>query len=142
MPAETSVLVTFLLLALLGWAPAARVIGASARSLQHSGFTLRARAEGAGTWRLIWRHLWPNLRRLIAAQFLILLPGFILSEATLSFLGLGVGEPLPSWGGLLRNLEDYSAVAEQPWRVAPLVLMFVTVACLQNLGSENSQRSI
>jgi peptide/nickel transport system permease protein len=134
MPAETSVLVTFLLLALLGWAPAARVIGASARSLRHSGFTLRARAEGAGSWRLIWFQLWPNLQRLIGAQFLILLPGFILSEATLSFLGLGVGEPLPSWGGLLRDLEDYSAVAEQPWRVAPLILMFLTVACLQSLS--------
>jgi peptide/nickel transport system permease protein len=68
------------------------------------------------------------------AQFLILLPGFILSEATLSFLGLGVAEPLPSWGGLLRDLEDYSAVAEQPWRLAPLVLMFLTVLSLQNLA--------
>jgi len=140
MPAETSVLVTFLLLALLGWAPAARVVGASAQSLRQSGFTLRARAEGAGNWRLIWHQLWPNLRPLIATQFLVLLPGFILSEATLSFLGLGVGEPLPSWGGLFRNLEDYSAVAEQPWRVAPLVLMFLTVACLQSLSSEASQR--
>ena len=68
------------------------------------------------------------------AQFLILLPGFILSEATLSFLGLGVAEPLPSWGALLRDLEDYSAVAEQPWRLAPLVLMFLTVLALQNLA--------
>jgi peptide/nickel transport system permease protein len=118
------------------------VIGASAQSLRRSGFTLRARAEGAGSWRLIWCQLWPNLQRLIGSQFLILLPGFILSEATLSFLGLGVGEPLPSWGGLLRNLEDYSAVAEQPWRVAPLVLMFLTVACLQSLASESSRRKI
>ena len=141
-PAQTSVLVTFLLLALLGWAPAARVIGASARSLRHSGFTLRARAEGASTWRLIRYQLWPNLRSLIGAQFLVLLPGFILSEATLSFLGLGVGEPLPSWGGLLRDLEDYSAVAEQPWRVAPLILMFLTVACLQSLAAGNSRRKI
>jgi len=142
MPAEASVVVTFLLLALLGWAPAARVIGAAARSLRHSGFTLRARAEGAGSWRLIRHQLWPNLRPLIVSQFLILLPGFILSEATLSFLGLGVGEPLPSWGGLLRDLEDYSAVAEQPWRVAPLVLMFLTVACLQSLASENARRKV
>jgi peptide/nickel transport system permease protein len=134
MPAETSVLVTFLLLALLGWAPAARTIGASARLLRHSGFTLRARAEGAGSWRLIRYQIWPNLRSFIGAQFLILLPGFILSEATLSFLGLGVGEPLPSWGGLLRDLEDYSAVADQPWRIAPLILMFMTVACLESLS--------
>ena len=133
-PPEQSAWVTFLLLALLGWAPAARVLAASARSLRGSGFAFRARAEGAGTWTLLCRHLLPNLRDMLWAQFLILLPGFILSEATLSFLGLGVAEPLPSWGALLRDLEDYSAVAEQPWRLAPLVLMFLTVLALQNFA--------
>lgn len=136
MAPEQSAWVTFLLLALLGWAPAARVLAASARSLRGSAFSNRARAEGAGTWTLLWRHLLPNLHQLLWAQFLILLPGFILSEATLSFLGLGVAEPLPSWGGLLRDLEDYSAVAEQPWRLAPLLLMFLTVLSLQNLASK------
>jgi len=134
LPPEQSAWVTFLLLALLGWAPSARVVAASARSLRGSGFAFRARAEGAGTWTLLCRHLLPNLRGLLWAQFLILLPGFILSEATLGFLGLGVAEPLPSWGALLRDLEDYSAVAEQPWRLAPLALMFLTVLCLQNLA--------
>lgn len=134
MPPEQSAWVTFLLLALLGWAPVARVLAASARSLRGSAFAFRARTEGAGTWTLLYRHLLPNLRGMLWAQFLILLPGFILSEATLSFLGLGVAEPLPSWGALLRDLEDYSAVAEQPWRLAPLVLMFLTVLSLQNLA--------
>jgi ABC-type dipeptide/oligopeptide/nickel transport system permease subunit len=134
LPPEQSAWVTFLLLALLGWAPAARVLAASARSLRGSPFAFRARAEGAGTWTLLYRHLLPNLRGMLWAQFLILLPGFILSEATLSFLGLGVAEPLPSWGALLRDLEDYGAVAEQPWRLVPLVLMFLTVLSLQNLA--------
>jgi peptide/nickel transport system permease protein len=133
-PPERSAWVTFLLLALLGWAPAARVVAASTRSLRRSEFAFRARAEGAGTWTLLCRHLLPNLRGLLWTQFLILLPGFILSEATLGFLGLGVAEPLPSWGALLRDLEDYSAVVEQPWRLAPLILMFLTVVCLQNLA--------
>lgn len=134
MPPEQSAWVTFLLLALLGWSPAARALAASAHSLRDSAFSFRARAEGAGTWTLLYRHLIPNLRGMLWAQFLILLPGFILSEATLSFLGLGVAEPLPSWGALLRDLEDYGAVAEQPWRLAPLVLMFLTVLSLQNLA--------
>jgi peptide/nickel transport system permease protein len=138
MPSEQTTWVTFLLLALLGWAPAARVLAASTRSLRLSGFVTRARAEGAGPIRVLLRHLAPNLRGLLWAQFLILLPGFILSEATLGFLGLGVGEPLPSWGALLRDLEDYSAVAEQPWRLAPLILMFVTVLGLGILAPKES----
>jgi peptide/nickel transport system permease protein len=138
MPPVQSAWVTFLLLALLGWAPAARVLAVSARSLRRSGFALRARAEGAGTWTLLCRHLLPNLLSLLGAQFLVLLPGFILSEATLGFLGLGLAEPLPSWGTLLRDLEDYSVVAEQPWRLAPLALLFLTVLCMQNLAPKEA----
>jgi ABC-type dipeptide/oligopeptide/nickel transport system permease subunit len=140
MPPEQTAWVTFLLLALLGWAPASRVLAASTRSLRLSAFVTRARAEGAGPIRLLYRQLAPNLCGLLWAQFLILLPGFVLSEATLGFLGLGVAEPLPSWGALLRDLEDYSAVAEQPWRLAPLILMFVTVLSLEILAPKEATK--
>jgi peptide/nickel transport system permease protein len=56
---------------------------------------------------------------------------FVLTEATLSMLGLGVMEPLPSWGNLLRGLEDISAVGNHPWRLAPLILLVVVVICFQ-----------
>ena len=79
-PPGQSAWVTFLLLALLGWAPAARVVAASSRSLRRSGFAFRAQAEGCGTWALLCRQILPNLRGLLWAQFLVLLPGFILSE--------------------------------------------------------------
>lgn len=133
---EDSAQITFLLLALLGWAPAARVFAASARSLRGSAFALRARAEGASTVGLVRRHLLPNVRGLLWSQFLVLLPAFLLSEATLGFLGLGLAEPLPSLGALLRDLQDYGAVVEQPWRLAPLGLMCLTVLCLQQLAPE------
>jgi peptide/nickel transport system permease protein len=134
-PAEQSAWVTFLLLALLGWAPAACVIAESTRALRNSAFISHARAQGAGTASALFQHVLPNLRELVRVQFLILLPGFILAEATLGFLGLGVSEPMPSWGGLLRDLEDYSAVAQQPWRLAPLVLLVLTVLCLERLAA-------
>jgi ABC-type dipeptide/oligopeptide/nickel transport system permease subunit len=136
---EQSAWVTFLLLGLLGWAPASRVFAASARQMRHSAFALRARAEGISPCALLLRHLLPNARGLFWAQFLVLLPGFMIAEATLSFLGLGVSEPLPSMGGLLRDLEDYSAVSEQPWRLAPLGLMFLTVLCLQALTPKETR---
>jgi ABC-type dipeptide/oligopeptide/nickel transport system permease subunit len=134
-PAEQSAWVTFLLLALLGWAPAARVIAESTRALRDSAFVWHARTQGAGTGAVLFRHVLPNIGALVRAQFLILLPGFILAEATLGFLGLGVSEPVPSWGGMLHDLEDYSAIAQQPWRLAPLALLVLTVICLERLAA-------
>jgi len=56
---------------------------------------------------------------------------FVLTEATLSMLGLGVMEPMPSWGNLLRGLEDFSAVGANPWRLAPLAVLILVVVCFQ-----------
>jgi len=80
---------------------------------------------------MIVRHLLPNLRPVLFAQFWISIPVFVLTEATLSMLGLGVIEPLPSWGNLLRGLEDISAVTANPWRLTPLVLLTLVVICFQ-----------
>jgi ABC-type dipeptide/oligopeptide/nickel transport system permease subunit len=125
----TSVVITFALLGCLGWAGAARVICADARTLCRSDFILLARASGSGGLRLLWRHILPNLRPILYAQFWISIPVFILTEANLGILGLGVAEPLPSWGSLLRELESFSAFSAQPWQFAPLILFIVVVSC-------------
>ena len=125
----SSVVITFALLGCLGWAAAARVICAGARRIRHSDFLLLARATGVGGWRLIWRHVLPNLRPVLFAQFWISIPIFILTEANLGILGLGVAEPLPSWGSLLRELESFSTFSPQPWQFAPLILFVVVVSC-------------
>lgn len=124
-----SVLITFALLGLLGWAGAARVVCADTRKLCASDFMLQARASGSSGSRLLLRHLLPNLKPVLFAQFLISIPVFILAEANLSILGLGVAEPLPSWGSLLRELEGFSVLSAKPWQFAPLVLLVATVAC-------------
>jgi ABC-type dipeptide/oligopeptide/nickel transport system permease subunit len=125
----TSVAITFALLGCLGWAAAARVICADARSLAHSDFILLARASGSSGFRLLWRQVVPNLRPIVFAQFWISIPVFILAEANLGVLGLGVTEPLPSWGSLLRELQSYSAITGQPWQFVPLILFVVVVSC-------------
>ncbi|MGP0075549.1 MAG: ABC transporter permease [Bryobacteraceae bacterium] len=129
----TSVMITFLLLGCLGWAAPARIIRAGTRTLVSSDYLVQAAASGVSRWRLFWRHLMPNLRPILLAQFWISVPVFILSEANLGLLGLGVSEPLPSWGTLLRELENYSAVLQNPWTLAPIVLLLVVVSCLQLL---------
>lgn len=126
-----SVIATFVLLGLLGWPSSLRVVWAAAKSLRDSDFLLLARATGCRGWRMIVRHVLPNLRPVMFAQFWISIPLFVLTEATLSMLGLGVMEPLPSWGNLLRGLEDISAVSGNPWRLAPLLLLIVVVVCFQ-----------
>jgi ABC-type dipeptide/oligopeptide/nickel transport system permease subunit len=125
----TSVVITFALLGCLGWASAARVICSNAGALCRSDFVLLARASGNGGFRLLWRHVLPNLKPALYAQFWISIPVFILTEANLGILGLGVAEPLPSWGSLLRELESFSAFSAQPWQFVPLILFIVVVSC-------------
>jgi len=125
----TSVAITFALLGCLGWAAAARVVCADARTLASSDFILLARASGSSGFRLLWKQVVPNLRPIVFAQFWISIPVFILTEANLGVLGLGVAEPLPSWGSLLRELQSYSAITGQPWQFVPLILFVAVVSC-------------
>ncbi|MEZ5402492.1 MAG: ABC transporter permease subunit [Bryobacteraceae bacterium] len=136
---EVSVAITFALLGMLGWAGPARVAGGVSRTLREAPFLIAARAQGCRTWRVLAAHVAPNLRPLAASQFWLLLPAFILSEANLSMLGLGVAEPLPSLGTLLRELENYAAIPEQPAMLAPVAVLGAVLASLQVIiaGREN-----
>ena len=134
-----SVLVTFLLLGLLGWTAAARVLCASAASLRSSDFVRQARAAGINGQRLFWVHVLPNLKPVLFAQFWISIPVFILSEANLGILGLGVAEPMPSWGSLLKELEGLVSVGEEPWKFVPLILLVIVVTSFQILLSRQQE---
>jgi len=126
-----SVMVTFLLLGLLGWAASARILCAGAAALRNSGFLLQARASGLRGTRLFAVHVVPNLKPVLYAQFWISIPVFILSEANLGMLGLGVVEPMPSWGSLLRELEGMLSLGEAPWKLVPLVLLILVVSSFE-----------
>jgi peptide/nickel transport system permease protein len=130
-PPLVSVVIAFLMMGLLGWQASVRVICAAARGVRDSDFLLLARSTGCKPTRIVWRHVAPNLRPLFCAQFFISIPLFILTEANLSILGLGVMEPMPSWGNLMRGFEDFSTLSANPWRLVPLVLLVVVVMCFQ-----------
>lgn len=134
-----SVLVTFLMLGLLGWTSAARVLCASAAILRDSDFVRQARACGVRGARLFWIHVLPNLKPVLYAQFWISIPVFILSEANLGILGLGVSEPMPSWGSLLKELEGLVSIGEAPWKFVPLVLLIVVVTSFQLVLSKQEE---
>jgi peptide/nickel transport system permease protein len=141
LPPVTSVVLTFTLLGLLGWATSARVICAGVRTVRNSGFMANARALGSPSRRLIAVQLLPNMTAVLWAQFLVSIPVFVLAEANLGMLGLGVSEPLPSLGGLMRELENISAVAGQPWRIVPLLVLVACVSGFQMLVSGREVKS-
>jgi peptide/nickel transport system permease protein len=135
----SSILVTFLMLGLLGWTSAARVLCTTAGSLRNSDFVQQARAAGIRGGRLFWVHVLPNLKPVLYAQFWISIPVFILSEANLGILGLGVSEPMPSWGSLLKELEGVVSMGEEPWKFVPLVLLIVVVTSFQLVLSKQEE---
>jgi peptide/nickel transport system permease protein len=126
-----SIVATFALLGLLGWAGPSRVILAAVKRHRASDFVLAARSAGCPPWRIALVQVLPNLRPVAAAQFWVTAPAFLLSEANLGLLGLGVAEPAPSWGNLLREMENLSQVPSHPWLAAPLVALVMVVSCFQ-----------
>jgi peptide/nickel transport system permease protein len=135
-PASHTVIVTFGLLALFGWAPPARVVRNAVLALLRRDFVLEARAIGTRGARLLAVHLTPNLRALAVAQFLTTLPAFVVGEANLGILGLGVAEPVPSLGGLLRELESYHAIVEKPWMLAPVAVLVTLIGAMHALAQD------
>ena len=138
---EISVATTYLLLGVLGWAGPARIVRARLKLLLQRDDRLMVMAAGVSPWRAFRVHLLPNLRPVLAAQFWLTLPVFILSEANLSLIGLGVSEPLPSWGNLLRELENPAAALHSPAILAPLILLIAVIGSIQILLSHNSRNS-
>jgi peptide/nickel transport system permease protein len=126
---RTSLLVTYFLLSLLGWAAPARVVRAGVRSFRDCDFVMQARAVGCPEARVLLGHILPNLRPVLLAQFWTSIPVFILAEANLGFLGLSAGEPFPTWGNLLRDLQ--SPLMLRPEAFAPVAAVALTVLCFK-----------
>ncbi|MFN0083767.1 MAG: ABC transporter permease [Blastocatellia bacterium] len=128
-------------IALFGWAHFARVIRGLALSLRTRDFILAAIAAGAGDWRILTKHLLPHLREFSMTQAALMAPGFILAEVTLSYLGLGVPEPLPSWGGMLASATSAPATTLRWWNLAPMGAVFLASLSFQLIADGLRRRS-
>jgi peptide/nickel transport system permease protein len=91
-------------------------------------YTLAAIAVGAGPLRILATHLLPATRGFLVVQATLLLPAFILAEATLSYIGLGFAPPAASWGGMLGEASNISAIADFPWLLSPAAAIIVVFA--------------
>ena len=103
----------------VGWARPARLVRGVVLSAKERDFVRAARGFGATDWYLLRRHILPETSSVVLTQAAILVPQFVLAEMTLSFLGLGVPEPVPSWGSLLASLQQYSVLVSFWWMYAP-----------------------
>ena len=114
----------FLIIAVIGtvgWARPARLVRGVVLSAKERDFVRAARGFGATNGYLLRRHILPETSSVLLTQAAILIPQYVLAEMTLSFLGLGVPEPVPSWGNLLSSLQQYSVLISHWWMYLPAV---------------------
>ncbi|WP_133514818.1 ABC transporter permease subunit [Halanaerobium saccharolyticum] len=122
------------ILSLTGWVSMARVLRGQILSLKEEDFVKAARAAGAKSGRIISKHLIPNCMSYILVNLTLAIPGMIIGETALSFLGLGLKAPAVSWGVLLQEAQNVRAVAQYPWYFIPGVFVIVAVLAFNFVG--------
>lgn len=127
LPLHVSEWQVFLLLicaiGLIGWSRPGRLIRGAVLSAKERNFVVAARGFGASNLFLLRRHVLPQTYGIILTQLALLAPQYILAEVTLTFLGLGVGEPMPSWGSLFAPLQQYAVLVSDWWMFIPAVIL-------------------
>lgn len=131
--ARPSVSLLIVMIGVTGWMETARVLRADFVTLKSRDFVDAARAAGAGTWRIIARHLLPNAAATAAVATTLAVGRAILLESALSFFGVGVQPPTPSWGNMLYQAQ--TTMTTEPWlAIFPGLCIFVTVFAVNQLG--------
>ena len=126
----TTALAIALVIGIIGWPRPARLVRGVVLSAKERDYVYAARGFGASSWYLVVKHCLPETYRLMATQATLLLPQFILAEVTLSFVGLGVGDPAVSWGSLLAPLRQIAVIESAWWMALPvLVVIWATWCC-------------
>ncbi len=123
-----------IILSLLGWPQLARVVRGRFLSIKSDDYVISAWLDGADRWRIILRHMLPSMYSHIIASVTLAIPGMILAETALSFLGLGLRPPIISWGVLLKEAQNVRTVAQAPWLLIPALAVIVSVLALNFLG--------
>jgi len=123
-----------IVLSFIGWGGLARQIRAKVLALRDSDFVMAARVSNCSDLHIIVRHLFPNTLSHVIVVATLAIPGMILGETTLSFLGLGIKPPMTSWGLLLSEAQATRVLLQQPWLLWPILPVMVTAIAFNLLG--------
>lgn len=138
LPKDWSAIQTYfaitIILSLIGWTELARVVRGRFLSLRTEDFVTAAQLDGASDWRIITRHMVPSFTSHIIAAATLAIPGMILAETALSFLGLGLQAPIVSWGTLLQEAQNIRTLATAPWLLAPGLCVVTVILALNFFG--------
>ena len=130
---EVFFLIVFIL-SFVGWAGLARVIRGLVLSYRNAEYVLAAKTYGASTLRILFKHILPNTYFYLLITATSAVPSYILGEAALSLLGLGIQEPYPSWGNMLSDARSLTVITFYPWILAPGVAIFLVIIAFNMLG--------
>ncbi len=127
-------LTVVVILAFIGWASLARVIRGMALSLKERPFVLSAKLLGLSDGAIIIRHILPHTASYALVAMMLTIPSYILAEAGLSLIGLGIQDPVPSWGNMLTEAMNIINIQLAPWLLIPGMLIIVTTICFNIIG--------
>ncbi len=133
-PSHITYFLMVIILSFLGWPGMSRVIRGMVLSLKEREFVQAALAMGYPTRRIIWRHIIPNVSTYVIVSATLSIPGYILGEAGLSFLGVGITEPSASWGLMLAQAQNITYLTNYPWLLIPGAFIFITVLAFNLFG--------
>ena len=138
LPARWSVMQVYfgivVILSLLGWTGLARVVRSKFMSLREEDFVMAARLAGANELRIVFRHMVPSFSSHLIASLTLSVPGMILGETSLSFIGLGLQPPAISWGVLLKEAQAVRVLSEAPWLLYPGLPVVIAVLAFNFMG--------
>jgi peptide/nickel transport system permease protein len=127
-------LAIIIVLSFVGWTGLARVVRGKLISLREEDYVMAAHISSAKPMQIIVRHLLPGVTSFLVVSITLAIPGMILGETTLSFLGLGITAPDVSWGSLLQDAQDVNVIANYPWLLAPVGFIMLAVVLFNFVG--------
>ncbi len=133
-PVSAMYLYITIILSFIGWTGLARVVRGKFISLRKEDYVTAARLAGVSDFKIITKHLVPGFLSYLIVNLTLGIPGSILGETSMSYLGLGMKAPATSWGVLLKETEDLISVAQCPWKMIPLIFVVITVLAFNFLG--------
>ena len=133
-PSDKMYLIIVVILSFISWAGMSRIIRGMVLSIKENDYVTAARALGFGHLRIIVRHILPNTLSFVIVAATISIPGYSLGEVALSFLGVGISEPVASWGNMLKQTQSIRVLTSFPWLLAPGYAIFLTVLAFNFLG--------